>query len=131
MRNNKKIYIPDYMIVLRQLDINQTKKMSKLLLETNITYNHLFEIKKELVLEGLVTIFVDGQTHNIKLTEKGERLKIIIRNLIFELGFTDDDIKEIRLSMKHKEHKKKEPIESKSLNSDVTLNNNINEESII
>jgi len=126
MRNKKKIHIPDYMIVLKQLNKETPKKISQLVIETDITYNHLFQIKKEFVQDGLVTIIVDGQTHNITLTEKGERVKLIIRNLIYELGFTDESLKEIRQSMKHGEHKKE--TESISLNSDVTLNNNIEKE---
>ena len=126
MRNNKKIYIPDYMIVLKQLDKNISKKISQLVSETNIAYNHLFQIKKEFVQNKLVTIIVEGQIHNIILTEKGERIKNIIKNLIFELGFTDESIKQIRQSMKHGEHKKTN--ESINLNSDITLNNNIEED---
>jgi len=123
MRNNKKIYIPDYMIVLKQLSREVPKKISQLVDETHITYNHLFQIKKEFIKEKLININIIGQTHNITLTEKGEIIKHAVLRLIDKLGFTDESIKQIRQSMKHGEHKK--VIESTNLNSDTTLNNNI------
>jgi len=123
MRNNKKIYIPDYMIVLKQLSREVPKKISQLVDETHITYNHLFQIKKEFIKEKLININIIGQTHNITLTEKGEVINHIVFRLIDKLGFTDESIKQIRQSMKHKEHKKS--IESTNLNSGTTLNNNI------
>ena len=123
MRNNKKIYIPDYMIVLKQLSREVPKKISQLVDETHITYNHLFQIKKEFIKEKLININIIGQTHNITLTEKGEVINHIVFRLIDKLGFTDESIKQIRQSMKHGEHKK--VIESTNLNSDTTLNNNI------
>ena len=107
---NKYIIIPDFMILLKSLEHNETKSISDIHRETKITYSHVHGIKNMMLNKGWIsqTSVEEDKKKILLLTEKGKSIVLKVNSLLEEIGITDFNIVEFQGRRKHK---KKEELE--------------------
>ena len=108
--------IPDFMIVLKALQLIKDIPMSKLYKRTGITYCHLHELKKLFVDKEWIVLTKDKKRHLINLTEKGNKISLGVQYLLQSMNIKDDDINKFRkkTKIKHKDEvDKMEVVEEK------------------
>lgn len=129
--DNKLLIIPDFMIALKIIGDGKKRTVTELKQETDISYSHLFKMKKLFLKKGWINIEymqTDGirDKHNMGITDKGLHLVKVIDNILCELDIKDDEIKLLRKKSKLHNKKSDEKNEVTSLMED--LNNTFEDE---
>lgn len=97
---DKVIIIPDFMFTMIAIKDNPGVSINEIHYQMRITYSHLHAIKKIFVKRGWVNIQKEGLSHNLSLTEQGE---VILKNILAlteSLGFTKQNLYDLRLKQK-------------------------------
>ena len=100
--DHKFMQMPDYFIVLKELNVNFDITMSDISNKTKINYVHLHYIKKVLLDKEFITETFVKPNKFIYVTEKGQELIKIIDMLLDKLDIDKDKLLEYRESMKRK-----------------------------
>ena len=112
-----RIFIPDFMIIL--LEIHKGNNCpSDIKNATNMTYNYIHSLKKEMVKRGWIYITLDGRRHIMNTTEKGKEVIAATSKLLEALGIGTKDINKYRRRKKesNKKAKLKEEIKEQTNN---------------
>ena len=110
MKYDKKLEIPDFMIILHIIKDKGSCSYTKINMEYAITYAHLHRMIKLLTEKQWVTVDILNKNSNIKLTELGETIVIPINEFLKALNITEDIIKECLIKGKTGKRKKKEVV---------------------
>jgi hypothetical protein len=101
------INIPDFLIALKAISIENYKTLTDVANKTNITYCHLHGMKKIFLQKEWITINIEDKTHYITITEKGKQLINIFNELLKQLDIDENKILEYRQQMHKREYTKK------------------------
>ncbi len=117
MKKTNRIFIPDFMIVLKEISLNQEGTMNDIHLKTQITYSHLCNLKKDFVENKWIDFEKTGVVNKITLTESGKQLVNSIDNFFKILEITEDNMYTFRRKVrnpntKNKKLKKEEEIKN-------------------
>jgi len=118
------IYIPNFMIIINYLYKNGQSKLNDIHTQTQITYSHVYNIKKEFFKKNIIIEEKIDKKLYLRLTDKGKELAIYIEKLFKNLDFSDDDlIKRRKVSgrkIKEMEYTTEEDdVEDKSIEEDI------------
>lgn len=94
--NNKRIIIPDFMIVLKAVSKLRKPNITQLHIETNITYSHLHGMLKELEKSGHVYTEKEGVKKFIMISSLGQELVDLINKMLKLMDINEDTINEYR-----------------------------------
>ena len=90
------IFIPDFMLVLKELSLIDNLSMSDIHEKTKITYSHLHRMKNDFINEGWIVIKKVGVVHHINFTEKGKLIIVTMGEFFKSIGITDDNLYQYR-----------------------------------
>jgi len=95
----KVFYIPDFMVFLKALEKGRLY-LNDIMFKTDITYSHLYKLKKMTAEKGWVDVELIGKKHYLSLSEKGKELVNIVNMLLLTLNIDDNKLKDFRQKTK-------------------------------
>ena len=109
MKTDKRIIIiPDFMIVLKEIEKEDNVTLTDIHLKTKITYCHLSNMKKALIIKDWVSETREGVRKYISLTPRGVDIVNTINELVGKIGIDEEDMIKYRRQGKMKEREELE-----------------------
>jgi predicted transcriptional regulator len=105
MERSKYIYVPDFMVLLKEVETKKEITLSDIHLKTGITYSHLHRMKKDFIEKGWITEVKQGAKKILSITNVGIELVNSMTKFFGLLGVTKDNINSFRRRTKNKSKK--------------------------
>jgi len=122
MKTDKKIIvIPDFIIMLRELEKMGAGTLSQIHRKSEITYSHLHLIKNVFFDKKWITEEIDGRKKILRLTTKGRSVMTASMIFLEQLDINDVNIKQYRRNTKIKKEEDTDPDLIKMKNNFIKL----------